>query len=445
MLRARAQGRQGRQGQMAKRNFLKRAVLVAALVLGLDLGLGGPVSAQDNPFSPFMYVGDRVITNYELEQRARFLALLRAPGDPLSQAREALIDDKLRLIAAERLGVVLSDEALQAGLEEFAARANLNAEQFVAALAQGGVEAQTFRDFVEAGLVWRDVVRGRYAGQVTVSEAEIDRVIAGSAQETRIRLLVSELVLAAPPGQEEAVLARARALREDIQAGANFGAAARRNSASPSAGAGGALDWLPLENLPPQLAPLLLGLEPGDVSEPVSVPNAVVLFQLRDLEEVRGPAASGVQVEYAEYLIPNTADAGAEVARLRGAVDRCTELYAEAQGQPPEQLVVQTRAMGEIPADVGLELAKLDINEASGALVRGGNRVFLMLCSRSAIPVAPEIVLDGAPVAEAPVADEADAGPDREAIRAQLVNARLAGLADRDLAKLRAEAIIREP
>lgn len=423
---------------MAIRRFVTGAVLAATL------GLAAPVVAQDSPFGPYLYVGDRVITNFELEQRVRFLSLLRAPGDPLSQARDALIDDKLRMMAAERLGIVLTDEALQAGLEEFAGRANLTAEQFVAALGQGGVEPQSFRDFVEAGLVWRDIVRGRYAGQVNVSEAEVDRVIAQGAQETKIRLLVSELVIAAPPGQEDEALARARDIRDGIVAGGNFASAARQFSASPTAGSGGQLPWLPLENLPPNLTPLLLGLEPGGVSEPVVVPNAVVLFQVRDIEETVGPAATGVEVEYAEYLIPNTDAAGAEVARLRAEADSCAELYAEALGQPVEQLTVTTATMGNIPQDVALELAKLDLNEASSLLTRGANRVYLMLCSRRALPAAPEIVLDGVAVPDAP-APEPDAGPDREAIRNQLLNQRLAGFADRDLAKLRAETIIREP
>jgi peptidyl-prolyl cis-trans isomerase SurA len=420
---------------------------VTGAVLAAILGLSAPVVAQDNLFAPYLYVGDRVITNFELDQRARFLALLRAPGDPLELAREALIDDKLRLIAAERLGIEVSDEALLAGLEEFAGRANLNAEQFTAAIGQGGVEPQTFRDFVEAGLVWRDVVRGRYAGQISVSEAEVDRAIAQGAQETKIRLLVSELVVAAPPGQEEATLARVRGIRDSIRSGGSFAAAARRFSASPTAGSGGALPWLPLENLPPNITSLLLGLEPGGVSEPVVVPNAVVLFQLRDIEETVGPASAGVEVEYAQYLIPDTPEAAVEIARLRANVSRCAELYAEAQGQPVEQLTVSTASMGTIPQDVALELAKLDLNETSVALTRGGNRVFLMLCSRRALPAAPEIVLDGVtPPAEAAAAEaDAETGPNREEVRAQLLNQRLAGFAERDLAKLRAEVLIREP
>jgi peptidyl-prolyl cis-trans isomerase SurA len=413
------------------------------LILALVAGLSVPAMAQDNPFAPILYVGNRVITQYELDQRALFLRLLRSPGNPDKIAMDALIEDRLRMIEAERLGLEVTPEALQGGLEEFASRANLTAEQFIGALAQGGVEPQAFRDFVEAGLIWRDVIRGKYLGLVTVTEAEVDREIARGAQATKIRLLLSELVLPLQPGQEEAVLARAVDLQASIGSEGGFASAARRYSASASAGAGGALDWLPLENLPPALAPLLLALEPGQVSDPVQVPNAVVLFQLRDLEETVGVPAGGVSVEYAEYLLPPDGD----VAALRARVDTCAQLYAEAKGQPDGTLTVRTQTMGEIATDVGLELAKLDLNESSGALTRGGNRVFLMLCSRAAIP-EPVIPLtepgDGEAVTEAD-APEADLTPDRNAIRERLLNQRLAGFADRDLGQLRAEAIIRAP
>jgi peptidyl-prolyl cis-trans isomerase SurA len=413
------------------------------LIVAFMLGASAPAMAQENPFAPILYINDRVITQYELDQRALFLQLLRSPGNPDKIAMDALIEDRLRMIEADRLGLVVTPEALQGGLEEFAGRANLSAEQFIGALGAAGVEPQAFRDFVEAGLVWRDVVRGKYLGQVTVTEAEVDREIARGAQTTKIRLLLSELVLPMQPGQEDAVLARAVELQASIASEGGFASAARRFSASASAGAGGALDWLPLENLPPALAPLLLPLEPGQVSDPVQVPNAVVLFQLRDLEETVGPPEGGVLVEYAEYLLPPDGD----VAALRARADTCAQLYAEAKGQPEGTLTVRKATMADIPTDVGLELAKLDLHESSGALMRGGNRVFLMLCSRTAIP-EPVIPLtepgDGEAVA-APDAPEADLTPDRNAIRERMLNQRLAGFADRDLGQLRAEAIIRAP
>ena len=77
----------------------------------------------------------------------------------------------------------------------------------------------------------------------------------------------------------------------------------------------------------------------------------------------------------------------------------------------------------EIPQDVALELAKLDSNEVTTALTRsdGQTLVFLMLCGRDY---------------------EGTEALSRDAVRGQLISARLAGLADGLLADLRASATI---
>jgi hypothetical protein len=119
-------------------------------------------------------VNDKVVTQFELDQRIRFLEALRAPGVMRESALDALIDERLQLQAGEQLGIEITDEQILAGMEEFAQRAELTTEQFVAAITQEGVSRETFEDFVRAGLVWREVVGARFAPQATVTEAEID-------------------------------------------------------------------------------------------------------------------------------------------------------------------------------------------------------------------------------------------------------------------------------
>jgi peptidyl-prolyl cis-trans isomerase SurA len=43
-------------------------------------------SLAQNQFAPAIKVNDRVITGYELDQRARFLQVLNAPGNPADLA-----------------------------------------------------------------------------------------------------------------------------------------------------------------------------------------------------------------------------------------------------------------------------------------------------------------------------------------------------------------------
>ncbi len=380
-----------------------------------------PALAQDM-FAPRMYVGDRVITRYEVEQRILFLKLLRAPGNPEEQALKGLIEDKLRLTEAKRLKITLSEKELTEGMNEFAARANLTADQLIVELQKIGIAAETFRDFVSAGLLWRKAVRQRYVGQVPVPEADIDKALAAAARPKALKVLVSELVIPAEPGQEDAVFAQAQDLARSIHSEAAFAEAARQYSASPTAPNGGRLDWLPLSNLPGQIAGQILALGPGDVSAPVAVPGAVVLFLLRSVAPDETAEPIKVNVTWAELLVP--ADDPARLASVKAAVDQCNDLYGQAKGLPADYMTMTTATMGEVPKDVGLELAKLDPGEISTALSRGSFKRLIMLCKRE-------------PVLETP--------PSRSNIREQLLNQKLESLANGYLEELRAAAIIREP
>lgn len=391
-----------------------------AAAVALSLALTAPVLAQDL-FTPRLYVNDRVITNYEVEQRAMFLRVLRAPGNPEEEALKALTEDRLRQTEAERLGLKLSEADLNTGLTEFASRANLTVEQFVEELGKAGIAPETFRDFVAAGLLWRQAVRARFLGQVPISENDIDRALEASARPRALQVLASELVIPAPEGQEEAAMARAQELSDTLSGEAAFASAARRYSAAPTAGSGGRLDWLPLANLPAAIGQKILALDAGEVSDPIAVPGAVVLFLLRDVAQDTKAEPISVSVEWAEFLVPDDA---AAIAKILAASDECNDLYAQAKGLPEDRLTVTKAALEAVPGDVALQLARLDPGEASTALTNGGFRRMLMLCGR-------EQVLD-------PV-------PTRDQIREQVINQKLEGMAEGYLEELRSAAFIREP
>ncbi len=399
---------------------------LTALVLTLILAV--PASAQSDLFAPVARVNDRVITQYELNQRILFFQILNAPGDLRQEALERLVQERVQLDAAERQGVEVTPEALEAGLTEFAGRANLTSEQFLQAVAGGGVDAQTVRDFVRAGIAWRSVVQGRFGPRTQITESEIDRALALASNRSGVRVLLSEIFLPANTPERQAAAQRRAAEISQITTIPAFAAAARRYSAAPSAGRGGRMEWIPLSNLPPAVASQVLALAPGQVSAPIPVPNAIALFQLRALEETGAPEAEAVSVEFARYFIPGgrTEATLAEARSIEARVDTCDDLYGVNLGQPEERLLRDTLPMAEIQGDVAMELAKLDEGEVSTALVSGDGQalVFLMLCGRT-----PAINVDVS----------------REQVRANLRNQRLASYADGYLAELMADAVIAYP
>lgn len=399
--------------------------LALCLTFATTLAVSAPPTLAQNQFAPAIRINDQVVTNYELEQRTRFLTLLRAPGDPRKAALEALVNDRLQAQAAQAAGISPSQEEVAAGMEEFAARANLNTEDFIKALASGGVSGETFRDFVASGLAWRGLVGARFGPRASVSEAEIDRAIAQSGKKGGLRVLLSEIIL---PANTPAATARSQPRAEKISKITStvvFSAQARRHSASGSRARGGKLDWMPLSNLPPQIRSQILALSPGQVTAPIPITNGIVLFQLRGIEETTIAEPTDVALEYAAFYIAGgrTEAALKEAARIKARTDSCDDLYGVAKGLPEEQLQIDTLPISQVPRDIAIELAKLDPGEVSTNLTRanGQTLVFLMLCGRTA---------------------ELGEDVSRAEIQAQLRNQRLQSYADGYLADLKADATI---
>ncbi len=404
------------------RALFKQSLLGATVGLAV-ISMSASGQAQ-SLFSPKILVNESSITLYELRQREAMLRLFRAPGDPATLAEEQLIDERLRLQVSSDAGVRPSDEDVADGMAEFANRANMDTAAFLQALANSGVAQESYRDFVYAGLAWRQYVQLRFGRRGAVSEEEIDRAISSGGGGGGLRVLLSELIMPIPPGEEASVEARAQRISQ-LTSVAEFSANARQYSATATREQGGRLPWRELSELPPALQQIVSGLKPGEVSDPLSLPNAVALFQLRDMEETVYKAPDISSVEYAAYYLPGgrSADTLAQARVLKTKVDRCDDLYGIAKGQSQDRLVREVLPPAQLPSDYAIELSKLDEGEVSTALTRnnGETLVFLMMCGRTTV-----------------VAD----GVDREQFTIGLRNARIASAADSFMSQLRNDARI---
>ena len=397
--------------------------IAAALALGSALGQG---AAAQGLFSPVISVNERAITAWEIDQRIRILQFFRTPGDLEQQARDGLIEDRLRQQELSRVGLILTPEGYDNALEEFAGRANLTGQQLIDVLAQNGIDESTLRDFLTVGTTWRDYVRQLYGSRIRISEDEIDAALARRAtEEAGLEVLLNEIIIPAPPDRIDEIRALAFEI-SNFTTIAQFEAAAREVSAVPSREQGGRLEWAPVTNYPPPLQAVLLGLSPGGITPPIELENAIALLQLRAVRERGFVASTPAALDYAAFRIPGGRSAAAmtEAATLAANLDTCNDLYewVRTQGIAQERLFRDRVAPGAIPQDIALELAKLDANEMSWNLTdTGGNLVFLMLCQREG--ALPE-------------------GATRDDISRQLQAEKLQGYAQALLADLRAQATI---
>ncbi|MCW1919549.1 peptidylprolyl isomerase [Rhodobacter sp. KR11] len=360
--------------------------------------------------APVVIVNGAAISDYEIDQRAAFLAALQQSGDVRNLAFDALVLERAQSVAAAQLGVSVTPEQIRAGMEEFAARAQLTPEVFVAELAKAGVAPETFRDFVKAGLIWRGATRAKFAGRVAVSEAEVDRALGmgASAGEGR-RVLLSELVI--PKDEARDVMALAQRVRLAVKTQKDFALMARQFSRAATASGGGELGWLDEDKLPPEIRGALAGLQPGEMTQVLALGSGAALYFLRDEGAVAGDATSGASVVDYAVLAGGTGDLA---ARLLG----CDGLYAPAR--KGGALVRATAPEAGLPADLRAAVSGLDSGEAR---VLADGRI-LVLCSR--------IRASGLPAA-------------RDAVRTDILNRKVGLLAEAWAEELRFNAYIETP
>jgi peptidyl-prolyl cis-trans isomerase SurA len=263
-------------------------------------------------------------------------------------------------------------------------------------------------------------VQVRFGPRAQVSEDDVDRAVALAGQQGGARVLISEILLPART-PEEAAAAQARAEEfSRIRGFAAFAQTARDFSASQSRADGGRVNrWLTLGELPPPLRSQFLTMPIGGVTEPVQIPNAIGVFQLRAFEETSGSQAETVAIDYAEYLLPG--GSAEDALRIAEGIDSCDDLYGVTQDLPEERLRRQSLPIEQIPDATRTVLATLDANEASVALSEGNTQILLMLCGRSTA---------------------LSEGLDRGDVRRDLLNQRLSSYARGYLAELRADAVI---
>jgi peptidyl-prolyl cis-trans isomerase SurA len=122
-------------------------------------------------------------------------------------ALEELIEEKLKLQEAKRLGVTIGDDEVNRVIAGIAERNKMSVAQFLQQLG-GGLDAMKNR--VRSTLSWNDVIRRRYGAQIAVASKEVDKLVASAstAAQDDVELRVQRIRLALPAKMENNAIAQ---------------------------------------------------------------------------------------------------------------------------------------------------------------------------------------------------------------------------------------------
>ncbi|CNE53885.1 peptidyl-prolyl cis-trans isomerase SurA [Yersinia rohdei] len=207
------------------------------------------------------------------------------------QVLERLIMDNILLQMAKKMGITVSDEALDKAIADIAAQNRMTPAQMRSRLAADGLNYDTYREQIRKEMLTSEVRNNEVRRRITILPQEVESLAKQIGNQTSgdAELNLSHILIPLPenPSQQQVDQAEelAKKLASDIKGGADFGKLAIANSADSQALKGGQMGWGKLQELPSLFAERLQSAKKGDIVGPI---RSGVGFHILKVNDIRG-------------------------------------------------------------------------------------------------------------------------------------------------------------
>ena len=188
----------------------------------------------------------------------------KPPIDDLKeQVIESLIVDELQLQLADRAGVRISDTELNDSIIRIAANNQMELQQFIDFVEQGGESYESLRENVKKQMIIQRIQRGRVGSEISITEKEFEAFLATDESLATLEpeLLVQQILVKD--------LNQANSAIERINNGEDFSDLAKEVSISSNATTGGLMPWRRAMEMPELFSNAVNKKEIGFISEPL--------------------------------------------------------------------------------------------------------------------------------------------------------------------------------
>jgi peptidyl-prolyl cis-trans isomerase SurA len=247
-------------------------------------------------------VNEGMVTESELEEQTASIRERLAeqktqlpPDDILrKQVLDRLIIQEIQNQRAKRIGLKVSDEQVNAAMNDIAQRNKLTLAQLPAAIAEQGLDYATYRDNIRREITMQALRQRDVLSKINVTPRELDLYMERMKKmpSDQMQYNVSHILIAVPENgaqtQVDKLAAKAEEIRGRAAANEDFAQLAVANSNSQTALEGGALGWRRGPELPTFLADIVVTLKPGEVSKVLRTPTGFHIIKLNEVRSATG-------------------------------------------------------------------------------------------------------------------------------------------------------------
>ena len=271
-------------------------VLISSLAVPQTRDLGGTGEFMD---SIAAIVNDGVVLRSEVEtQLGMIIATLEKQGGqipPVNTIREEVLErlivQRLQLQRADRYGIRVSDEALNAAIANVAKNNDVSFEEFPKILDKEGINYNDYRNELRQQITIEQLRQREVISRIAVSESELDNFLIFQKDQDRLNYeydlshILIPVSSRAGDGEINNKQDLINELYEEIIDGKDFDDVAVEFSKGQQALSGGRLGWLKGEQLPDVFVRVASELKNGELSLPFETSSG---FHLIKLNAVKG-------------------------------------------------------------------------------------------------------------------------------------------------------------
>ena len=308
------------------------------------------------------------------------------------QVLRALVDERLQLQEANRIGVRVNNREIDAQLAEIERQNGVAQGGLDELLRQRGVKKSSLVAQLRARITWTKALQRQMRRQTSVSDEEVDEELKQlEINQGLVQNRVAEILLTFDGADQEGEVRKAaEGLVQQIRGGTRFDVLARQFSRSASAAAGGELGWVAQGQLDEALEQALKERSPGQITEPIRTFAGYHILMLRDQRTPRS-SSQDTLLELHQLVIPVQVGASAAeietkttlAKNMRSTLTSCSALpeVAKAVGSPQSGSLGRI-AIKDLPANLRHAVIDLAAGDVSEPIVTKTGVLLLMVCDR---------------------------------------------------------------
>lgn len=262
-------------------------------------------------YSIMAVVNDEVISSLDVADRMKLIiATSGRPDTPETrnklskQVIKSLIEERLKLQAAKRNNITISNEDIEDAIKRIEKNQNKEEGSLIKLITEKSLSTESFKQQIKGEVAWNKILARKIKRDIKISDEEVrrsqQRIAAGKKVE---EWQIATINIPASGGKVSDELAQtAQEVRKDILSGVEINDVVVKYQPKAKLEVGPSI-WVQRDMLNPAIKDAMQGIEVGGMAPPAITPNGIQLIRLMDRRTTKVVPNSNAEVALKQIIL----------------------------------------------------------------------------------------------------------------------------------------------